>query len=229
MLENVKQMQRLSFLIMIVVVLLFFIIAVIYILKYTLQIKHININGDFNRINSEQVVNIVKNDISGNFLTMNLLRLKHDIKSINWVKNVDIERIFPDTINIKIDEHIPYAMLNNEHTILTQDEEIINNSDLLDIPFFSAPVDKIDSVINLYNLGNNFAKEKNLKIVNVIYDGFNVIIYKFSNKLRLTMCNNNLEEDFIKLNKYWQNILDIESSLTSINMCYKNAIAISHN
>jgi len=227
MLDNVKQMQRLSFLVMIFVILIFFIISVIYILRYTLEIKYINISSDFNKINPQQIKSLVANDINGNFLTIYLLKLKRDIKAIDWVKNVHIERKFPDTINIKVDEHIPYAMLNDHYTILTENKEIIKINYSLDVPFFSTPMDKIDNTIFFYKLGSNFAKDRNLKIVSILYDGFNVIVYKFNNKLRLTMCNNNLEEDFLKLNKYWQNIVFIESFPTSINMCYKHAIAVS--
>lgn len=229
MLDNVKQMQRLSFLVMILVVLLFLIISVIYILRYSLEIKYININSKFNKINAEQIVNLVKQDINGNFLTINLLKVKRDIKRINWVKNVHVERKFPDTINIKIDEHIPFVMLNNAHTILTENKEIINSNEIIDLPIFNTPLNKIDSTIEFYKLGDSFAKNRGLSVISVLYDGFNVIVYRLNNKLRLTMCNNNLEEDFVKLNKYWQNIIFIESSPAAINMCYKNAIAVSKN
>ena len=176
MLDNVKQMQRLSFLVMIFVILIFFIISVIYILRYTLEIKYINISSDFNKINPQQIKSLVANDINGNFLTINLLKLKRDIKAIDWVKNVHIERKFPDTINIKVDEHIPYAMLNDHYTILTENKEIIKINYSLDVPFFSTPMDKIDNTIFFYKLGSNFAKDRNLNKIIIRFEKESLII-----------------------------------------------------
>jgi hypothetical protein len=227
MLDNVKQMQRVSFLLMVLVIILFLLVAIVYSLKYTLQIKYINIENHSINIDDNLIRSTIKNDISGNFLTINLSKLKRDIKHISWVKNVFIERKFPDTINIKIDGYVPYALLNNNHTILTENKEIINNTYLSGIPFFNVPENKIDEIILLYKSANNFAKLKFLKVTSVLYDGFNVVSYKFDNNMNLTSCNAiKIDEDFAKLNQYWDSIIAIESIPLSINMCYQNAIAI---
>jgi hypothetical protein len=227
MLDNVKQMQRVSFLLMILVLGLSLIIIVMYSLKYTLQIKHIYIENHSNNIDDNLIESIVRHDINGNFLTINLSKLKHDLKQITLIKNIYIERKFPDTINVKIDGYIPYALLNNNYTILTKDKEIIQHPYLSGIPFFHVPLNKIDEIILLYKLGAQFAKSKNLIVTAIVYDGFNVVSYKFDNNLNLTSCNAiKIDEDFVKLNQYWGSIIAIESLPLSINMCYQNAIAI---
>ena len=43
----------------------------------------------------------------------------------------------------------------------------------------------------------------------------------------VTICGNDISTQLSLLDKYWQKLYDINPKLSSINLCYKNALAIN--
>lgn len=54
---------------------------------------------------------------------LNITEAKKQIENISWVKNVVIERRFPDTIYLKLEERVPLALLQKDGKLSLIDEE----------------------------------------------------------------------------------------------------------
>ncbi len=77
-------------------------------LGYGLNINTVSLKGNY-FVRKEDILKLI--DKNQPILFVSLSRVKHDIESLSgWIKNVDIQRVLPNTINISIEEHKPFAV-----------------------------------------------------------------------------------------------------------------------
>lgn len=74
--------------------------------------------------------------IHGNFFTIDLIELKKQIESISWVRHVDISRLWPNGLLLRVEEHEAYAKWNENQLINTWGEIFTANREELDSNVF---------------------------------------------------------------------------------------------
>lgn len=74
--------------------------------------------------------------IRGNFFTINLEELKKQIESVSWVRHVDISRLWPNGLLLRVEEHEAYAKWNENQMINTWGEVFTANREELDSSIF---------------------------------------------------------------------------------------------
>lgn len=86
----------------------------------------------------------IAGQIKGNFFTVDLLALKKQIESSPWVRRVDISRVWPDSLLLRVEEHEAYAKWNENQLINTWGEIFTANRDELEknIPYpqYNGPI-----------------------------------------------------------------------------------------
>jgi len=75
---------------------------------------------------------VIAGHIDGNFFTVDLPALKEQIEKAPWVRNVDISRVWPDGLLLRIEEHEAYAKWNENQMINTWGEIFTANRAELD-------------------------------------------------------------------------------------------------
>jgi cell division protein FtsQ len=104
------------------------------------EIKHVKVNG-VNLSDSKKIREISSNN--GNSLfNFELKKTAEEINNLEWIKKVNIKKIFPNTISIEIIENVPFAYLlkdqkiylidsDGELIIEKNEEEMIQNQRLI--------------------------------------------------------------------------------------------------
>jgi cell division protein FtsQ len=70
-------------------------------------------DGTLTHVTLDQVEDIVKNDLHGNFFTLNITQLRTAFERLPWVRKVATRRQWPDRIAIELEEHMPLARWGN--------------------------------------------------------------------------------------------------------------------
>lgn len=65
--------------------------------------------------------------VQGNFFTLDLLKVQRILSSSPWVRHVDITRLWPNGLLLRIEEHEPFALWNDEALINTWGEKYLAN------------------------------------------------------------------------------------------------------
>lgn len=73
------------------------------------QIKHVNVDGVLKNINQDELKDIIRMQIRGGFFRVPMSTLEQEITSLPWVYHATAQRIWPDTISVKIHEQKPIA------------------------------------------------------------------------------------------------------------------------
>ncbi len=121
-------------------------------------LKNIEIFGNKN-LPKSTIVEIINSENKSNIFAINLSNIHNKIIVNDWVRYIDIERILPNTIKIKVKENYPIAIWQQgtNNKLITKDGKTISTENL----------NKFKSNLPIIN-GNNANKNINtiLKIIN---------------------------------------------------------------
>lgn len=75
----------------------------------TLSVEQIAFEGEFRRVNPEQVKQAVVPAIAGNMLALDLERIEAAAKALPWVREVSVRKRWPAGVYLRVIEHEPVA------------------------------------------------------------------------------------------------------------------------
>lgn len=117
--------------------LLFFYIAFYVVVRLPIfPLREIAISGSLGHVTREQVQFIAKQQLRGNFFTLDLTRTQSAFQKLPWVRTVAVRRQWPDRLDVVIEEHQPLARWNNRALVNTRGE-IFEAASSADLPIFN--------------------------------------------------------------------------------------------
>ncbi len=80
-------------------------------------IRWLELNGAFQRVSAEQLRASMAPEIDESFFTIDLQELRDTATRISWVSSVQIQKKWPDTVTVTIEEYTPVAHWNRGQLI----------------------------------------------------------------------------------------------------------------
>ena len=68
------------------------------------MVERINFVGDINHVSRDQFSSVVTKNFKGGFFNLNLREAKDSLEQLSWIKNVEIKRNWPNTIDVIVSE-----------------------------------------------------------------------------------------------------------------------------
>jgi len=104
-------------------------------------VSNITVKGQFHFLEKNDIEQLVLSQIDGKFLEVDLQQLRLSLESEPWVKQAEVQRIWPDGLFIEIQEQTPVARWRDSGFInnLGDVVDISDNSRLANLPLFSGP------------------------------------------------------------------------------------------
>ncbi|MEO6421194.1 MAG: cell division protein FtsQ/DivIB [Candidatus Nitrotoga sp.] len=96
-----------------------------------------------------QIEAIVRNELHGNFFTVDMVRTRQAFESIPWVRKVSMRRHFPWRLEINLEEHVALAHWNDSGLVSTYGEVFTAETDKL-LPKFKGQADGAAEVTKMY-------------------------------------------------------------------------------
>ena len=130
------------------------------------KIKNIELIDNTN-VSKEQIQELVNFEQYNNLFSLNVVKIKEDIKKNAYVEDVKVSRKFPNTVQITLTERIPkymlqvadsYIYINNQGYMLDISVEKINGCKTITVFFFplSDMESKITEISNAMNKANGW-------------------------------------------------------------------------
>lgn len=228
-LDNAKFNNRLAFLINFASVLILVFCLLHYIARNWFTVNRIIIEGDIYHVTPVQLTYIAQNRLHGTFFTLDIAGLKSAFQEIPWVRQVSVKRHFPHTIIVNVEEYKAIARIGD-------DDMLAENGDVFD------GADNDNSSLPVFYVSSSRAalaleKYKQIQSILIRHDDSlsklwltSPLITQFTtkNNLQVEICSTDFNNSLIKIDKYWDKLYKINPKLNSINLCYKNAIAINY-
>lgn len=81
-----------------------------------------NSNGELKHVTREQINNVVRSKVAGNFLSVDLDATRAAFEKLPWVRVASVRRHWPQTLEVTLEEHVALARWGNEALVNTHGE-----------------------------------------------------------------------------------------------------------
>jgi cell division protein FtsQ len=91
-------------------------------------LRSVRLNAAPQRVDGAGVLQAVRNEVRGNFFTVDIERLRQSLEKLPWVRGVSIRREFPYRLAVQLEEHQALARWNNAALVNQQGEVFVAES-----------------------------------------------------------------------------------------------------
>ena len=208
------------------IIIIFFLLSLIlYISDYFVYpIEEVEVTSTTSNYDTEKINDVVVSIYGQDLLSLDLSDIKRSITSDEWIRDVEIKKSFPDTLEIIIIPQQPYAIYNSK--IMMLDGTVIGNSSLsLDLPIIVDHTNDSLSSMNIMILTRKLLQKIDLDIKKVeIHDA---LIKVFTSTNIFISDRINYEVNLKRLVITFQDLQRLfKREIKSIDMRYSNGFAI---
>ena len=79
----------------------------------TLPIRQVNIEGEFQQLSRAELQQLVMSELHGGFFSMDVTALRNAVTTSPWVRDVQVQRVWPDTLKLSVREQTAVAQWND--------------------------------------------------------------------------------------------------------------------
>ncbi len=85
-------------------------------------LQSVHLSAAPQRVEAVKVLQVVRNEVQGNFFTVDIERVRKSLEKLPWVRNVSIHREFPHGLAVSLEEHQVLARWNDGALVNRQGE-----------------------------------------------------------------------------------------------------------
>lgn len=106
-----------------------------------LPVKYVRIGGTFQNISKEKIKKVLVSQVTSGFYNADLQQIQQLVKQLPWVEQVKVKRVWPDAIDIRIDEQMPVVRWGENSLLNNKGEKFIpdNIADFEQLPLLVGP------------------------------------------------------------------------------------------
>jgi len=192
--------------------------------SFVYPIEEIEITSTTSNYDNKKIDDIVASIQGQDLLSLDISDIKRSIRSDDWIRDVEIKKSFPDTLEIIIISQKPFAIYNAK--IMMIDGTIIESPSLpLDLPIIIDYTNDSVNSMNIMILTDKLLQKIDLDIKQV--EIHNSLIKVFTSTNILISDRVNYEVNLNRLVLTFQDLKKLfKREIKSIDMRYSNGFAI---
>ncbi len=87
-----------------------------------MPVRVVSVDGEIKYLDKQGLEQSVARSVSGNFFTVDLIRIRTKIEQLPWVKSASVRRVWPDTLAVRVVEQVPLAYWGETAMVNSQGE-----------------------------------------------------------------------------------------------------------
>jgi cell division protein FtsQ len=192
-------------------------------------ITTVKIAASYDHINRKQIEAVLSNYLTFSFFTLSVSRLQNEIMGLDWAKEVVIERVWPDTLKITIEEKVPAAIWNEE--LMTAEGNLFKvgteQQTDLKLPKLSGPPNQQLDVLHNYQKLSKLLSTFGLHSAALQLRDNQAWVLTLSNGAQLQLGKRDLEERLTRFCKAYPLVFaDKPDQLSSVDLRYARGMAV---
>ena len=101
-------------------------------------LRAIVLAGEASHLTQEQVAAAVRPRLRGNFFSVNIAEVRAAVQALPWVRRATVRRVWPDRLEIAVEEHVALARWGEDELVNTFGERFAGRAPA-GLPLFVAP------------------------------------------------------------------------------------------
>ena len=114
-------------------------------------INTIKVAASYQHVTHKELETVLAKYLNASFFSLSVTQLQNELNTINWIDTVYVERVWPDTLKIKLVEKNPVATWGN--ALMTGDGKLFNQGAIpadLNLPKLKGPLTQQLEVLQVY-------------------------------------------------------------------------------
>ena len=193
-------------------------------------LTRVMVGGEFNHLKEPELAALVRAQIDGGFLSMNLIHLQTELLSHPWIHQVSVRREWPSTLKVEVVEEVPIARWGQKGFLnrLGDQLAIKENSHLRSLPVLQTEFGKSQDMIEQYQLISELLIPVDLKLTELQRNAVGAWQVDTTEGVRLILGRGQIVEKMRRLAIVWQSgLVNQKSNIASIDLRYPNGLAVS--
>ncbi len=189
-------------------------------------LKKVRLASPPQRVNAEEVLATVRQDVDGNFFTVDIQRLRTGIERLPWVRSVGIRREFPDSLTLVLEEHEALARWNGTALVNTHGEVFEATTDRV-LPEFVGNEGESFEVMQRYNEFGKQIAPLNLAITRLMLTPRHAWRLTLDNGMALELGREDMEQRLTRfVTVYPYSLAGSAGSIKYVDLRYRNGFAL---
>lgn len=193
------------------------------------MIRFVRIQGSFQHIDRNQLKTVLMPLVDTGFLLLDVNQIKKEAGSLPWVDSVEVERVWPDTVTIRMVEQIPYIRWGSR-SLLNQEGErfspaIIEQFD--NLPVIHASDGEEKRLYKAFKEMQQALKKHDLKVVSINVSDLKAWTVMLDNGMELKLGRRPL----VMLDRFLRSVPWLRkqglAAIQRVDMRYPNGYALS--
>ena len=192
-------------------------------------IRWLELNGTFQRVSAEQLRASMAPLIDESFFTVNLQELRSSATRNSWVSSVRIQKKWPDTVTVTIEEFAPIAHWNRGQLISEKGEAfaVSEADEIQGLPWLQGPQERLEEVLNNWSEFTDLLTPMGLEISGLMLDRRGAWSMQLSNGTHVSLGRDAARERLQRLLASWDSLMQEQTAPPQgVDLRYSNGFAV---
>lgn len=193
-------------------------------------INEVEIEGNFRFIKKEAIHALIEGERKENFINANLTEIKHRVESVPWVESVNISRVWPDGILLKVQEQKAIARWGNigfinQYGDIVKTEQV---EELTQLPVLYGSENMSQEITRTYMEVAELMSVNGINLHGLILDEKRSWTLRFNQDIELVLGRDDVIQklrNFVYV--YERKLKQQENNIEKIDLRYQSGLAVS--
>lgn len=212
----------------------FSVLAILYgVIYYTVHLpglfplQSVNLSVAPLRVDAAGVLQVVRNEVQGNFFTVDIERLRQSLEKLPWVRNASIRREFPDRLEVQLEEYQAIARWNNSALVDSQGEVFVAKSEQ-EMPEFVGQDGTAVEVTQHYGQFSQQLAALDLQVTRLVLSPRHAWQLHLSNGMVLELGREDMQQRLARfVEAYPYSLAQVQSRVKYVDLRYSNGFAVN--
>lgn len=192
-------------------------------------IRQVKIDGELQRVSSDELQTVAQKYIRGNIFSADLNGAQKAFENLPWIAKAQVRRRLPDAVEIGLTEREPVARWK-EAGLVDSNGDLFQAATNENFPLFVGEAGTAKTMVEHYNEFNRVLQPLGLSIQRLEYSPRSAWQVQLNNGIEVRLGRENEIPRLQRFAQIWPSILKAQqNSLAYVDMRYKDGFAVRHH
>ncbi|MCW8419624.1 FtsQ-type POTRA domain-containing protein [Fluoribacter dumoffii] len=191
-------------------------------------ITTIKVAANYEHVTHKELEGVLAKYLSDSFFTLSVRGLQKDLSEMNWIDTATVERVWPDTLKIRLVEKKPAAVWNN--ALMTEDGRLFNEGGIpegLNLPRLKGPASQQAEVLQVYEKLSKISSMYGVNATGLHLRANQSWVLLLGNDIKIYLGKKELEDRLLRFCKAYPAVFAEKiEQLSSVDLRYPRGMAV---
>ncbi|HAT7936179.1 TPA: cell division protein FtsQ/DivIB [Legionella pneumophila] len=191
-------------------------------------ITTIKVAATYEHITHKELENVLAKYLDASFFLLSVKGLQSELNSMSWIDTAYVERVWPDTLKIKLTEKKPVAIWGD--ALMTRDGKLFNQDSVpsdLDIPKLKGPQSQQLEVLQVYEKLSKILSSYGLNASGLYLRDNQSWVLLLNHSVKIYLGKKELEERLLRFCKAYPAVFaEKADQLAGVDLRYPRGMAV---